>query len=55
MKYNVEFAKFITVEIEADSKKEAEDIAAVMDTDEIEERSVNFNDRGYEIWNIAEK
>ena len=55
MKYNVEFAKFITVEIEADSKKEAEEKAAVMETEEIENGSVHFNDDGYVIWNVAER
>jgi hypothetical protein len=55
MKYEVEFAKFITVEIEADSKSEAEDKAAVMETEEIEAGSVHFNDGGYEIWDVKEK
>lgn len=55
MKYNVEFAKFITVEIEADSKKEAEDKAAVMETEEIENRSSRFDDKGYVIWDVVEK
>ncbi len=55
MKYEVRFAKFINVIIEADSKREAEDKAAVMETEEIEERSVDFADDGYVIWDVTPK
>lgn len=55
MKYEVKFAKFINVIIEADSKREAEDKAAVMETEEIEERSADFADDGYVIWDINQK
>lgn len=55
MKYNVEFAKFVTVEVEADSEKEAEDIAAVMENEEIENGSVGMSGDGYAIWDVVEK
>lgn len=55
MRYNVEFAKFVTVEIEADSKKEAEDIAAIMENEEIENGNVEISGDGYVIWDVKEK
>ena len=40
MKYKVEFAKFHKIEVEADSKKEAEEKAAIMDDEDILNHSV---------------
>jgi hypothetical protein len=53
MKYQVEFAQFVTLEVEADSKSEAEDQAAVMEDDEIE--SKGNNDRGWVIWQVTDR
>jgi len=50
-KYEVEFANFKTVTIEADSKEEANDKAAIMEDDDIEYKC--HTDSGYEIWNEA--
>lgn len=53
MKYKVEFAQFHTIEIEAESKKEAEDIAAVLDDEEILRKSIE--DTEMVIWDIQEE
>ncbi len=53
MKYKVEIAEFHTIEIEAESKKEAEDIVAVMDDERILERATE--DTEMVIWSITEK
>jgi hypothetical protein len=50
MKYKVEFAKFRTVEIEADDKQEAESKALDMDGAEIETEAINNDD--YEVWSV---
>ncbi len=50
-KYEVEFACFRRVKIEASSEIEACDKAAVMENEEIEERAIN--DTEYIIWNDA--
>lgn len=47
-KYEVEFASFRKVVFEADSRQQAQDIAAVMEDEQIERKS-SFE--GYEIWN----
>lgn len=52
MKYKVEFAEFHTIEIEAESIKYAEDIAAVMEDEEIFNKSVEHS--RMVIWNINE-
>lgn len=52
MKYKVEFAEFHKIEIEADSKEEAEEKAAVMDDEDILKDSIeNF---GMVIWEVVE-
>lgn len=40
MKYKVELASFHTIEVEAESKKDAEDKVAVMDDEDILKQSV---------------
>lgn len=52
MKYNVEFAEFHKIEVEADSKKEAEEKAAVMDDEDILNHSVE--NTGMVIWDVME-
>lgn len=52
MKYKVELAEFHTIEIYADSKKEAEEKAAVMDDEDILHHSVEST--GMVIWDIRE-
>lgn len=47
-KYEVEFACFRKVVFEADSQKQAEEIAATMEDEQIENKG-SFE--GYEIWN----
>lgn len=51
MEYEVEFARFCRVKIEADSEVEACDKAAVMEAEEIEEKGID--EAGYIIWNDA--
>lgn len=53
MKYKVELAEFHTIEVEADSKKEAEEKVAVMDDEDILRDSVE--NTGLEIWGVTEK
>jgi len=50
-KYEVEFALFRTVEIEADSEVEANEKAAIIEDEEIE--SNTSKSEGYCIWNEA--
>lgn len=52
MKYQVEYAKFVKVEIEAASLEEAKEKSYVLDDDYIEEhREVELPD--YQVWNEA--
>lgn len=53
MKYKVEFAEFHKIEVEADSKKEAEEKAAVMDDEDILNHSVE--NTGMVVWDVREK
>lgn len=52
MKYKVEFAEFHKIEIEADSKEEAEEKAAVMDDEDILKDSIKNSDMV--IWEVVE-
>ena len=52
MKYKVEFAEFHKIEVEADSKKEAEEKAAVMDDEDILNHSVE--NTGMVVWDVRE-
>lgn len=52
MKYKVELAEFHTIEIDADNKKEAEEKAAVMDDEDILNKSIE--NTGMVIWNVSE-
>lgn len=52
MKYKVEFAEFHKIEVEADSKKEAEEKAAVMDDEDILNHSVENTDMV--VWDVME-
>lgn len=51
MKYTVEYVTFRKVEIEAESRKEAMEMAQAMEDEEIERRSTSG---GYEIWNLEQ-
>lgn len=51
MKYTVEYVTFRKVEIEAESRKEAMEMAQAMEDEEIERRSTS---KGYEIWNLEQ-
>lgn len=48
MKFEIEYAQFTKIVIEAESKEQAEDIAATMDDEDI----AKHDPEGYEIWNI---
>ncbi len=50
-KYEVEYARFAKVTIEAESQEEANAIAAMMDEEEIEEKSDKWQEGGFVIWN----
>lgn len=50
MKFEIEYAQFTKVVIEAESKEEAEDIAAIMDGEDIAEHDPH----DYNIWNITQ-
>lgn len=52
LKYKVELAEFHTIEIEAESKEEAENKVAVMDDEDILKQSVE--DTEMMIWQITE-
>ena len=49
MKFEIEFAKFTKIEVEAKSKEEAENMAAVMEEEEITEHDTHE----YYIWDIT--
>ena len=51
MKYLVEYAKFMKVEIEAESLNEAKEKACAMDDDDIEIQGESYEPWGYIIWN----
>ena len=53
MKYKVELAEFHTIIVEASSKKEAEQMVAVMDDEDILKQSVE--NTGMEIWCVSEE
>lgn len=50
-KYEVEYARFAKVTFEAESQEEANAIAAMMDEEEIEEKSDKWQEGGFVIWN----
>ena len=50
MKYEVEYAKFMKVEIEADSLEEAKEKANIMDDEDIDQYGEN-EPYGYVVWN----
>lgn len=52
-RFEVEFAKFVTVEIEADNEKEANEKAAMMEDEDIEYKCIDGKTQGYMIWNDA--
>lgn len=52
-KFEVEFAKFVTVEIEANSIEEANEKAAMMEDENIEYECIDSKTQGYMIWNEA--
>lgn len=51
MKFQVEYAKFMKVEIEADSLEEAKEKVNILDDDYIEEHGKNCEPYGYIVWN----
>lgn len=53
--YEVEVAKFRKIRVVAPSAKEAEDIVAIMDDEELEMKSNPSGSNGYEIWGTVEK
>ncbi len=55
MKYLVEYAKFMKVEIEADSLEEANEKSNMLDDDYIEQVGKNDEPFGYIIWNDAKQ
>lgn len=48
MKFEIEFAQYTKVIVEAESREDAETMAAVMDEDDIAEHDPHE----YDIWNI---
>ena len=50
MKYEIEYAQFTKMEIEAENETEAKEIAAIMDSEEISEHDPHE----YDIWNIRQ-
>lgn len=50
MKFEIEFAQFTKIVVEAESKEEAEIIAAVMDSEDIEKHDPHE----YDIWGITQ-
>ncbi len=54
MKYTVEYAKFMKVEIEANSAAEANDKAATINDEYIEKNGKSYEPSGYIIWNGAQ-
>lgn len=51
MKFLVEYAKFVKVEIDADSLEEANEKANTMDDDYIEQHGESYDPDGYIVWN----
>lgn len=52
MRYKVELAEFHTIEVEAGSKKEAEEKVSVLDDEDILQESVA--NTGMVIWDVSE-
>lgn len=52
-KFEIEFAKFVTVEIEANSEEDANEKAAIMEDEDIEYECIDSKTQGYMIWNEA--
>lgn len=50
MKFEIEYAQFTKVVIEAENREEAEDMAAIMDEEDIAEH----DSHEYDIWNIRQ-
>lgn len=50
MKFEIEFAQFTKVVIEAENEEEAKDMAAMMDGEDIAEH----DSHDYAIWNITQ-
>ena len=50
MKFEIEYAQFTKIVIDAENKEEAENIAAVMDGEDIAENDLHE----YDIWNIRQ-
>ncbi|KJJ75856.1 hypothetical protein [Clostridium sp. FS41] len=50
MKFEIEYAQFTKIVIDAENKEEAENIAAVMDGEDIAEHDLHE----YDIWNIRQ-
>ena len=50
MKFEIEFAQFTKIVIDAESREEAEEMAAIMDGEEIAERDLHE----YSIWDIRQ-
>lgn len=55
MKFQVEYAKFMKVEIEADSLEEAREKQNTIDDDYIEQHGENYDPCGYVVWNEAKQ
>lgn len=55
MKFQVEYAKFMKVEIEADSLEEAREKQNTIDDDYIEQHGDNYEPYGYVVWNEAKQ
>lgn len=51
MKYKVEYAKFMKIDIEAKTLEEAQEKANTMDDDYIELHGENYEPCGYIVWN----
>ena len=50
MKYEIEYAQFTKVVIEAENRREAEELAAILDSEDIAE----YDPHEYDIWNIRQ-
>jgi len=55
MKFQVEYAKFMKLTIEADSLEEAQEKSKIIDDDFIEQWGENYDPSGYVIWNEAKQ
>lgn len=49
MKYEIEYAQFTKIVVEAENESEANDIAAIMDGEDIAE----YDPHEYAIWNVT--